>query len=228
MNTSHATSGLIAPGFSDPVHQAQQVFRCVLDALAQPVRPVQIESLPPSPVSSFSSAMIAIALSLCDQDTAVWIQPETDSPDIRTHLRFHCGTVFADTPSEASFAFIGQPQTMPHFSLFRQGTPSYPEQSTTLVIAASFANNTHKLSAYGPGIANASQDNPRSFHCSGLPDWFWSEWQENRSTFPLGVDALFLDQGPETTRLMGLPRTTFVSFNQNGCEEQDKDTRPCM
>lgn len=59
-------------GFSQPVFEAQSVFRAVMDGMARPGthQTVAVSLHPPAP---FGLAQAAIALTLCDADTRVWL-----------------------------------------------------------------------------------------------------------------------------------------------------------
>ena len=202
----------LVPSFSNPVLDAQAFFRKLLTAMSSPAKPFLLPHLPqqPDPASPFSAGMAATALTLCDSQSAIWLQPEADTPTVRHYLRFYCGAVFAQSLQEARFAFIACPQTMPRLSAFAQGTAQYPEQSTTLVLAASFAGSGQPLLAKGPGIGG-EQGATRRFTCGALPEWFWADWMENHKAFPLGVDMLLLDEQAEHgAALMAFPRTSAV------------------
>ena len=84
--------------WADPVGQAQQVFRLALTALS---RPAQAHAFVPCPADTaadelpagLSPELAALALSLCDNETTVWLAPGLDTEDVRAWFRFHCGTV---------------------------------------------------------------------------------------------------------------------------------------
>ncbi len=216
----------LAPAFANPVLDSQKYFRLVLNVMSSPALPVLLPNLPPAPDanSPFSSAMATLALTLCDGQTPIWLQPEADTETVRQYLRFHCGVVFASKPEQAAFAFITNPQTMPPLSAFAQGTALYPEQSTTLVVAVNFSAG-QSFEAKGPGIGG-EKGNTRPFNCTGMPEQFWAEWEANQRVFPLGVDLLFIDESTHGNgaKLMGLPRTTAVRpVLQNG-----KENLTCM
>jgi alpha-D-ribose 1-methylphosphonate 5-triphosphate synthase subunit PhnH len=211
----------LVPGFADPVFDSQKHFRTLLTAMSIPAQPVPLSNLPPAPDgdSPFSAGMAALALTLCDSQAPVWLQPETDTEAVRHYLRFHCGAVFAEAPEQAAFAFISTPETMPPVFAFAQGTALYPEQSTTLVVEVSFSSG-QLLQAHGPGIGGR-KGSVRTFTCAGMPERFWLEWADNRRAFPLGVDVLLLDESVKGSGalLMGLSRMTAVCpVAQNGQE----------
>ncbi len=205
------------PGFSNPVDDTQAVFRAVLHAFSRPGIFVSLPVLPPPiPVTGFSQGMLALALTLCDSDTLLWLDNVADTPEVRHHLRFHCGSPFVTHLSEASFAFIAEPGDMPRLRAFNQGRSDFPDRSATLVINANLSEGsrrTHELT--GPGVKNGNQGFWQGFHVSGLPVRFWEEWEENNASYPLGVDILFVDTQTDDAdeplaRLLGLPRTACV------------------
>ncbi|MBR2610629.1 phosphonate C-P lyase system protein PhnH, partial [Desulfovibrio sp.] len=66
--------------WTDPVGQAQQVFRLALTALS---RPAQARTFEPGPVDAaadelpagLSPELAALAHALCDNETTVWLAP---------------------------------------------------------------------------------------------------------------------------------------------------------
>ncbi len=212
---------LISSGFNDPVHDSQKSFRILLSALSSPAKTFLLESLPPMPDSAslFSAGMAAVALTLCDSHTPIWLQPEIDTETLRHYLRFHCSATFVSQPDKAAFAFIAKVESMPALGAFAQGTALYPEQSTTLIIETSFSRNLQALQAKGPGIGGQEGD-IRNFACQQMPASFWHAWHDNHKAFPLGVDMLLLDSNSEnnTAALMGFTRTTSVFSH---CAQQE-------
>ena len=210
------------PGFANPVDDAQAVFRAVLDAFAHPGLPVTLElPLFPLPAGGLSPGMLALALSLCDQDTPLWLDESADTPETRHHLRFHCASPLVTQPNAASFAFIARPKTMPRLREFNRGRQEYPDRSSTLVLGADLSfSQGPTLELTGPGVKGNDQGLWRGLRLSGLPAWFWDDWEENHIAHPLGVDVVFV--GSPGIRLLGLPRTTRVRLATN---EED---RACM
>jgi len=187
----------LAAGFPDGVHDAQQAFRAVLDALA---RPGQIRVIGPAlPGVALGGAMARLLLSLCDDDTPVWWQ--CDGAGLPHWLRFHVGASVADAPGAASFAVItdlGQGLTLADFAA---GTAAAPEFSTTLLIELPSLTDGPMLAWHGPGIQGV-----QGVGLQGLPVDFWTQWQANHAAFPQGVDIIFTCG----ERALGLPRTTRV------------------
>ncbi|MDR1489734.1 MAG: phosphonate C-P lyase system protein PhnH [Desulfovibrio sp.] len=212
----HAALPAILPGFASPVHDAQQCFRTLLEAMSRPGKPVCLGVLPPvtslnaAMPASCISGMVAIALTLCDADTQIWLDVCLDTPAMRQHLRFHCGCSIASGPETASFAFIGNAKAMPRFAAFSPGEPEYPDRSATLIIAAKLTAEEQGCLISGPGISPARNPQGLPFGPGGLPAWFWEEWAMSRDGYPLGVDVVFVDSHPSGgnfVRIAGLPRS---------------------
>lgn len=188
----------LCAGFADPVHDAQRAFRSALDALSQPGQRVAIGVAVAG--LALGAAMAHLLLALTDDDTSVWCQ---DAGHQAAHwLRFHTGARVADAPQEAAFACISQPANMPALSAFAHGSAASPEFSTTLLVEVQSFDRGPALQWYGPGILDA-----RTVQIAGLPEAFWTGWQENHAAFPQGVDVIFTC-GSEA---IGLPRTTRVA-----------------
>src|SRR5262245_41463686 len=89
------------PGFTDPVRDAQRSYRTLLDAMAHPAAIVTMHNELPT-AAPLGPVATAIALTLCDADTPVWLDEAV--MDAAGYLAFHCGAR-ASTPREALFAF---------------------------------------------------------------------------------------------------------------------------
>jgi len=187
-------------GFADPVFDAQITFRALLDAMARPgtVAGIGVDLVAPAPLSP---AATAVALTLFDHDTPVWLDEAAAAADLRQFLAFHCGAPLAKTPAEAAFALVASAPAMPALDRFNPGTDAYPDGSTTLVIDLPSLHDGPAVTLRGPGIADRAELAP-----TGLPDGFWDWMAVNRSIFPLGVDIV-LACGD---RLACLPRTTRI------------------
>ena len=206
-----------APGFANPVEDAQAVFRAALDALARPGIPVPLPALPPPlAATGLSQGMLALALTLCDNDTPLWLDAAADTPQMRHHLRFHTASPFAESPMAAAFAFIAQPLDMPRLDAFHPGETNFPDRSATLIINVDFSeHNGESRELTGPGVKGNDEGHWQGFSVAGLPLWFWENWEANHAAYPLGVDVIFVESsrhasGAAQVRLLGLPRTARV------------------
>jgi alpha-D-ribose 1-methylphosphonate 5-triphosphate synthase subunit PhnH len=196
---------MAAAELSNPVFAAQASFRAVLDAMARPGTVHKVAAAAaPSPLSPTAAA---IALTLCDHDTPVWLDAALRaSAPVTEWLRFHCSAPIVDSPHDAAFAFISAARGMPPFSTFNIGTPDYPDRSTTIVIeVASFRSGT-RLTLTGPGIPER-----RSFQVDPLPGDFSEQLAANRAHFPCGIDLLLVADG----EVAALPRTARLVNEDN-------------
>ncbi|MBT5434233.1 MAG: phosphonate C-P lyase system protein PhnH [Alphaproteobacteria bacterium] len=186
-----------APGFADLVFDAQHSFRAVLDALARPgtVHHAGQELTAPAPLSPSATAL---ALTLFDHDTTVWLDPSARSDATAAFLKFHCGCPLTDSIAEAGFGLIADPASMPPLASFAQGEDRYPDSSATLILELPSFESGEPVTLRGPGIETCSVITPQ-----GLPDNFWIWMALNQAQFPLGVDII-LTCG---TAMIGLPRS---------------------
>lgn len=191
-------------GFSEPVFQAQSVFRMMMDGMARPgtIQTVVPDVAPPSPLGIAAGA---IALSLCDHDTPVWLSAALAKSAVPDWLAFHTGAPVTPEKAEARFAFVESGGTLSSFGLFAAGTQEYPDRSTTVIIEMASLEGGRELQLKGPGIASMQTIAP-----VGLPETFLRLWTENRTLFPRGIDIV-LTAG---RRLICLPRTTKITATE--------------
>jgi alpha-D-ribose 1-methylphosphonate 5-triphosphate synthase subunit PhnH len=191
----------ITGGFANPVFDAQAIFRAVMDAMARPgtVQPAKAETQPPQPLSATAAA---VALTLCDHDTPLWLDPALrQTQAVASWLGFHTGAPLADTPADAHFALVVEPANLIALENFAQGTQEYPDRSTTLILQVANLSTGERLVLEGPGI-----DGSASFAPTPLPRHFVEQWKQNRARFPRGVDLVLA--APEG--IACLPRTTHI------------------
>lgn len=190
----------IEGGFADVVFGAQSVFRAMMDGLARPgtVQSIASDAMPPSPLTP---ELGAVALTLCDHDTPVWLDLTLAASDaVRAWLAFHSGAPITDNTAEAQFALVTEASLLPDLAKFGQGTDEYPDRSTTVVLAVGEA--VREVTLKGPGIKD------RLDTALPLPGGdFIDQWAENRERFPRGIDLLLVRDGT----LVALPRTTRIS-----------------
>lgn len=190
----------VRPGFADPVRNSQSVFRSVMEAVARPGTPMELDPTPEAP-APFCRAAGAVALTLLDFETPVWLSPSIEAGEGRDWLRFHCGCPLASDPRAAAFAFVAQAAEAPRLSDFNPGDAKYPDRSTTVILQVSGLEGGAPVRLSGPGIRGERQVAPH-----GLPDGFWEQVAENGADFQFGVDILLVaDRG-----VIGLPRTVRI------------------
>ena len=188
------------PGFQNLVQDSQDTFRVLLNALSRPgtINKITLELTPPS---GLNIACAAASLTLFDLETKIWLQPELND-EVKNWLLFHTGCRFTEDTSQADFAVIGKIDNMPPLSQFKQGTPVYPENSTTLLITIEekeFSLTSSKL----PRLTGAGINQQITMPIN-LSDLFWQQWQQNHNSYPLGIDIYFFTEN----KVIGLPRTS--------------------
>lgn len=191
---------VLTPGFTDPPLQAQAVFRHVLEAVAHPgrIKRLPVDSSPAAP-GSLNFATFALALTLIDFETPVWLDSGlADDQPVVDALRFHCSCPIIKLPEHANFALVGDPLSAPPLVAFHPGTPEYPDRSTTVIMQVDGLNGSRGARLSGPGIKTEAK-----LTIDGIAPGFWQEWSANHGRFPLGID-LVLTAGD---RLVALPRS---------------------
>lgn len=191
---------IFSGGFPEPVFAAQAVFRVVMDCMARPgtIGRIPAGARPPQPLEAAAGA---VALTLCDHDTSVWLTPQLAKSKLPGWLSFHTGATVTSEKQDASFAFIEKGGVVPGLGVFSQGTQEYPDRSTTIVIEIDSFEGGRPLVLTGPGIRNEVRIAPK-----GLPEAFLSLAQANRALFPRGVDLILV----AGDAVVCLPRTTII------------------
>ena len=185
-------------GFADLVKDSQSVFRTVMDALSRPglKQPIHVDAAPPAPLSP---EVAAIALTLADHDSPVWLDETLAASEaVVAWLKFHTGAPIVNDPREADFALVTGWATLPKLDAFGIGTDEYPDCSTTVVLSVEGFDGADRTIT-GPGIKDTG-----TLTIAGITGDFIAQWALNRELFPCGVDVVFAGAG----QVVGLPRTT--------------------
>jgi alpha-D-ribose 1-methylphosphonate 5-triphosphate synthase subunit PhnH len=191
------TDPVFSGGFSDQVHGAQRTFRAIMDAMArpgstQPVAPVELQ------IEGVSGVAAAIALTLCDVDTPVWLDETLRQSDFGRWITFHTGANIIENADAATFGFVSDVSDMPDLSIFAQGSQSYPDRSASLIINTIGPWEASGFELAGPGI-----DGLRPLETGALPSSFEAAWSGNGALFPRGIDLIFAGDA----QVLCLPRT---------------------
>ena len=189
----------LGPGLADPSHDAQQLFRAILDATSHPGRIVSLPAAPAGP-GTLSASATAYLLTLADRDTPMWLADAFDTAEVSNFLRFHTGAAVVAQRAQASFAVLPSPMQA-RFDGFNLGTDAYPDRSATLIVDVPGLTGGATRRWRGPGI-----DGQATVAIAGLSEGFWQDWATNHGLFPCGVDIVFT-AGSE---LCALPRSIAV------------------
>lgn len=207
-NAAQIALSTLAPGFTDPVHDTQAVFRTLLDTLSRPGTIGIIEHVLPASQANGTHrsraelAALAALLTLCDYSTSVWLaQPD---PALASALRFHTGAPIVDDMQEAAFAYVHDATELPQLEQLSLGTAESPEHAATLLMRVDALTGGAPVVLSGPGIERTVTISP-----VGLPEHFWRERAGLAPLFPCGIDCYFVCGNA----LIGLPRTTQAKVN---------------
>lgn len=189
----------LAPGFNDPQLDAQRVFRQLLQAMSRPGQIVPIDRLPEAP-QPLSPAAAALALTLFDLDTPIWLSDELRAT-AGDYLAFHTGAPLTVEIGAASFVLVADGNRLPDLAQVALGDAEYPERAATVIVQVQRLSVAPGRRLRGPGILGHVD-----ISVDGLAAEFWSAVQANQKRFPLGFDAILV----AGDMVLGLPRTVNV------------------
>jgi alpha-D-ribose 1-methylphosphonate 5-triphosphate synthase subunit PhnH len=188
-------------GFADKVLSAQATFRSVMEAMARPGSVHRIAALTGGP-GVMMRGTAAIALTLFDHDTPVWLDPlMSETADVTKWLKFHTGAPVTANSSICSFAMIGDPRTLPALDRFAFGSNEYPDRSTTLILQVESLTQGQTLELRGPGI-----DGTAVLQAAIQPADLFEQLEINRTLFPRGIDVVLVADDA----IVAIPRTTWL------------------
>jgi alpha-D-ribose 1-methylphosphonate 5-triphosphate synthase subunit PhnH len=178
---------------------AQSTFRSVMDAMARPGSVQRIAAVAGTP-SAMMRGAAAIALTLFDHDTPMWLDPlMSETSDVAKWLKFHTGAPIVRDSSISSFALIGDADALPSLDRFSFGTNEYPDRSTTLILQVKSLTQGPVLELRGPGI-----DETAVLRASIQPQNLFKRLEINAALFPRGIDVVLVHDDA----IVAIPRTT--------------------
>ncbi len=186
-------------GFADKVLSAQSTFRSVMDAMARPGSVVHIAAAVGTPAAMMHGTA-AIALTLFDHDTPVWLDPAmSEASEVTKWLKFHTGAPVISDCSLCSFALIGEPAALSALDRFAFGSNEYPDRSTTLILQVESLTRGQRFELRGPGI-----DGSAVLQASIQPVDLFERLAVNAALFPRGIDVVLV----AGDAIVAIPRTT--------------------
>ena len=188
-------------GFADKVLSAQSTFRSVMDAMARPGS-VQRIAAAVGPPDAMMRGSAAIALTMFDHDTPVWLDRRMSvTPDVARWRKFHTSAPVIADSSVSSFALIGDPGELASLDRFAFGSNEYPDRSTTLILQVESLTQGPVFELRGPGI-----DGMAVLQASIRPQDLFERLGINAALFPRGIDVVLVDDDS----IVAIPRTTRV------------------
>jgi alpha-D-ribose 1-methylphosphonate 5-triphosphate synthase subunit PhnH len=186
-------------GFADKVLSAQSTFRSVMDAMARPGSVQRIAAAAGTPAAMMRGTA-AIALTLFDHDTPVWLDPRiSETSDVAKWLKFHTSAPVVGDSSICSFAVIGDAAALPALDRFSFGSNEYPDRSTTLILQVESLTQGLSLELRGPGI-----DGVAVLQAAIQPPDLFERLAINAALFPRGIDVVLVADDA----IVAIPRTT--------------------
>src|SRR5258706_8215040 len=186
-------------GFGDKVLSGQATFRWVMDAMARPGSVRRVAAVARAP-GAMMRGTAAIALTLFDHDTPVWLDPlMSETPDVTKWLKFHAGAPVTANSSICSFAMIDDARALPALDRFAFGSNEYPDRSTTLILQVESLTQGPPLELCGPGI-----DGTAVLQAAIQPANLFERLDINRTLFPRGIDVVLVADDA----IVAIPRTT--------------------
>jgi alpha-D-ribose 1-methylphosphonate 5-triphosphate synthase subunit PhnH len=188
-------------GFVDKVISAQNTFRSVMEAMARPGRVQHIAASVGAPGGVMRGAA-AIALTLFDHDTPIWLDPSLATSEVSKWLKFHTSAPVVSDSSICSFALVGDGAALPPLGSFSFGSAEYPDRSTTLVLQVESLGEGPVFEWRGPGI-----DGIARLQAKIQPNDLFDRLAVNAALFPRGIDVVLVHDDsvvaiPRTTRLV--------------------------
>jgi alpha-D-ribose 1-methylphosphonate 5-triphosphate synthase subunit PhnH len=192
----------LSEGFSDKVLSAQSTFRSVMEAMARPGS-LQRVTADVGATPGMMPAAAAIALTLFDHDTPIWLDPQLAATGVTEWLKFHTGAPATAESAEASFALVTDGASLPALERFALGSSEYPDRSTTVILQVESLSEGRAYELRGPGI-----DGVTTMNATVAPDDLFERLAVNANLFPRGIDVLLVHDDaivaiPRTTRLVG-------------------------
>lgn len=185
-------------GFADKVVSAQNTFRSVMEAMARPGNVQRITASSGAPAGVMQGAA-AIALTLFDHDTPIWLDPSLATSEVSKWLKFHTSAPVVSDPSICSFALIGDAAALPSLSSFSFGSSEYPDRSTTLILQVESLSEGPAFEMQGPGIDGAAR-----LQAQIQPRDLFERLAVNAALFPRGIDVVLVHDNS----IVAIPRTT--------------------
>jgi alpha-D-ribose 1-methylphosphonate 5-triphosphate synthase subunit PhnH len=185
-------------GFADKVVSAQNTFRSVMEAMARPGNVQRITASSGAPAGVMQGAA-AIALTLFDHDTPIWLDPSLATSEVSKWLKFHTSAPVVSDPSICSFALIGDAAALPSLSSFSFGSSEYPDRSTTLILQVESLSEGPAFELQGPGIDGAAR-----LQAQIQPRDLFERLAVNAALFPRGIDVVLVHDDS----IVAIPRTT--------------------
>jgi alpha-D-ribose 1-methylphosphonate 5-triphosphate synthase subunit PhnH len=187
---------------------AQRAFRRLLQAMSRPGR---VYVLPPAAGSGPWGPMLSLLESLLDHEVSFAVVGDGGPENLQSLIAGRTRSRVA-APHEADFLIVAGGDSGGETLRARRGTLSYPDTSATVVYRVKsllfVEGDEVRASLKGPGI----REEIRLGDIRGLAPRELGYLREANAEFPLGVDAVFID---DAGRILCIPRSTDIRIMEH-------------
>ena len=196
----------------DPVFDAQEHYRLLLDAMA---RPGKINILPRMQLATppgLTSAAALVGFALLNADVSFFVDG-ANPDDAARYLLANTSSRPVDT-HEADFVFASGAAPATLVETMKKGSLPYPEEGATIILnvmalatepqGLGHGEDGLALTLRGPGVAGE-----RTFFVRGLNATLVEALQQSNAEFPLGIDAILTDGDG---RVACIPRSSRIHW----------------
>jgi len=183
---------------------AQRAFRRLLQAMSQPGR---VFALPPALAAGREpwGAVLTLLESLLDHEVSFTVIGGDGSESLRSLIAGRTRCRAADV-GQADYIIVAAGESAGEILRAKRGTLQYPDTSATIVFRVQSLlsrEDQPAIALTGPGIREEIQLGP----IQGLGPCEAEHLKELNGEFPLGVDAVFID---DAGRILCIPRSTNI------------------
>jgi alpha-D-ribose 1-methylphosphonate 5-triphosphate synthase subunit PhnH len=190
----------------DPVFDAQEHYRLLLDAMARPGKINLLPRMQLSAPEALTEAAALIGFALLNADVSFHVVDA--GADVATRYLLVNTSARSVDEEEADFVFASGQAPATLIEKMKKGSLPYPEEGATLVASvktlAAEASGDLAITLKGPGVAGE-----KTFFVRGLNAQLLTALQQSNSEFPLGVDLILADGDG---RLACIPRSSQVRW----------------
>lgn len=191
----------------DPVFDAQAHFRELLQSMARPGSLRQLSAPQLAPPYGFPRAGAALALALLDAEVGFWADPAW--PELAEYLRINTGAPHQEA-NQADFLFLPGSATAGPWEHAKIGDPQYPEKGATLVIVCTTLGASSLTDGLGVTLTGPGIPDQQPFFIAGCSRELLTFLHHSRGSYPLGMDAIFIDL---TDQVLSVPRSATLTIN---------------
>jgi alpha-D-ribose 1-methylphosphonate 5-triphosphate synthase subunit PhnH len=195
-------------GRFDPVYESQATFRVVLEAMARPGTVAKLPAIDPRCPVDDCRPLAAVLLTLLDHEVSFAVVPAPGDGVEADRLERYLAAATGSRPAAVETAdYVLALGALPDglAERLKRGRPAYPDESTTLLVAAPslVAEDGPTAALAGPGVRPGAVA-----RLSGLTLADLEALAEANADPPLGIDLILADA---EGNVACLPRSTRVT-----------------